>query len=234
MIAPPVETPWLGQGPSAPEHSTNVAETNPRWEIVGHHPLVRGVDPLTLTVTKARAYDSPALVAIAQSTRGTPLVDVDETASRRMVVVTFGPDESNLASAPAFPVLMGNAIDWLARREESGSRRPGLTSFSSAAIKVTGPGGLQIPLAAVGGVKLGVLRDPGFYVIEEASAQRIVAVNVGDPQLSNVGRTTLSPGELASSVKVDLARRPLWMYCIACAFALIFLEWWTWQRRITI
>ena len=234
MIAPPVETPWLAGGLSAPPSSATVAESNPRWEVVGPHPIVRGVDSLTLAVAKARAYGSPALVPVAQSTQGTPLVYVDDGRSRRLVVVTFGPDESNLASAPAFPVLMGNAMDWLVRREVHRSRPAGLTSFSKAAVRVNGPGGSQIRLAPVGGANLGLLRDPGFYVVDEGASQSTFAVNIGDPQLSNVGRTTLGPTELESGVKAGLAGRSWWVYCIACAFGMVLVEWWTWQRRITV
>ena len=234
MIAPPVETPWLAGGLSATTSSSTVAESNPRWEVVGPHPIVRGVDSLTLAVGKARAYGSPALVPVAQSTQGTPLVYVDDAPSRRMVVVTFGPDESNLASAPAFPVLMGNAMDWLVRREVHRSRPAGLTSFSRTAMRVSGPGGSQIRLAPAGGVNLGLLRDPGFYVVDEGASQSTFAVNIGDPQLSNVGRTTLGPTELESGVKAVLAGRSWWVYCIACAFGMVLVEWWTWQRRITV
>lgn len=234
MIAPPVETPWLASGLSAATSSSTVAESNPRWEVVGPHPIVRGVDSLTLAVGKARAYGSPALVPVAQSTQGTPLVYVDDARSRRMVVVTFGPDESNLASAPAFPVLMGNAMDWLVRREVHRSRPAGLTSFSKTAVRVNGPGGSQIRLAPAGGANLGLLRDPGFYVVDEGASQSTFAVNIGDPQLSNVGRTTLGPAELESGVKAILAGRSWWVYCLACAFGMVLVEWWTWQRRITV
>ena len=28
--------------------------------------------------------------------------------------------------------------------------------------------------------------------------------------------------------------QPWWMYCAALAFAVALIEWWTWQRRITV
>jgi hypothetical protein len=185
-------------------------------------------------VAKARPYASPTLVPVAQSTQGTPLVYVDDARGRRMIVVTFGPDESNLTSAPAFPVLMGNAMDWLVRREEHRSRPAGLNSFSKAAMSVRGPEGAQVRLALVGGANLGVLRSPGFYVVDEGGSQRTFAVNIGDPQLSNVGRTTLRPSELRAGVNAGFGGRPWWMYCIAIAFGMILAEWLTWQRRITV
>ena len=56
------------------------------------------------------------------------------------MVVTFSINESNLTAAPGFPVLLGNAVDWLARpvlfASQSGDadrapvQRPGLTAFA--------------------------------------------------------------------------------------------------------
>jgi hypothetical protein len=82
---------------------------------------------------KARAYGSPALVPVAQSTQGRRSLYVDDARSRRMVVVTFGPDESNLASARV-PRPDGQRDGPGVRREVHGSRPAGLTSFSKTAV----------------------------------------------------------------------------------------------------
>ncbi len=158
------------------------------------HPVVRGVDPLTLAIGKARAYGSPALMPVAQSAQGTPLVYVDDARSGACVVVTFGPAESNLASAPAFPVLMGNAIDWLVRPEvhRCAAGRPDLVQQDQRS-SVNGPEARRYasrPPAAPISV---FCADPGLYVVDAGASQSTFAVNVGDPQLSNVGRTTLGP-----------------------------------------
>ena len=58
-----------------------VEESRPRWEVPGTHPVVRGVDPLTLSIQKARAYSSAALIPVARSARGTPLVYVRESSA---------------------------------------------------------------------------------------------------------------------------------------------------------
>lgn len=90
-------------------------EKQPQWTAAGRHPVVAGVDPLTLTIERTHAYMSPELVPIARSARGTPLIYVRDIPARpRSVIVAFGPTESNLASAPGFPVLVANALEWLA------------------------------------------------------------------------------------------------------------------------
>ena len=100
---------------------------------------MQGVDPFTLTIEHARTYTRPSLVPVAQTAQGTPLVYVDESSGSRVVVVTFGVHESNLTSAPGFPVLLGNAIEWLARPSffatapgatPPASVRPGLVTFT--------------------------------------------------------------------------------------------------------
>jgi hypothetical protein len=230
FFAPPPETPWLSDasGVAADE------ERRPRWENAGSHPVLRGVDPLTIRVDRARGYSSPLLVAAARSARGTPLVSVSETAERRFVVVGFGPSESNLASAPGFPVLAGNVLAWLAHPESHArSLRPGLASFSEVTTKVSGPGGESLPLIRVDGAAVGILRTPGLYVAEGGGERSTFAMNLADPQRSNVARSTLASGSNAASAQ-GVLDRSWWTGCAMAAFGLALVEWWTWQRRLTV
>lgn len=225
-FAPPASGSWLGSG--------DAVEQKPRWLAGGTHPVVRGVDPLTVTIERARAYASAALLPIAASERGTPIIYVNKPAARmRFVVVTFGPQESNLASAPAFPVLVGDALGWLARPMEGVARRPGLAFFDDAVTKVTGPGGAAIPLSRLSTEAVGVLRVPGLYVAEGGGARATLAVNISDPDVSNLIKTT-APATRATSAGAAGGTSPWWLYCAIAAFALVFTEWWTWLRRITV
>jgi hypothetical protein len=229
-FAPPPDTPWL----SGSSGVTADEERHPRWENAGSHPLLRGVDPLTIRIDRARGYSSPVLVAAARSARGTPLVSVSETAERRFVVVGFGPSESNLTSAPGFPVLAGNALAWLAHPgSQTRSIRPGLASFSEVTTNVSGPRGESLPLTRVDGAAVGILRTPGLYVAEGGGARSTFAMNMADPQRSNVARSTLASGSNAASAQGSLDRS-WWIGCAMAAFVLALVEWWTWQRRLTV
>ena len=218
----------------APDVGRGTPEPRPRWESPGSHPVVRGVDPFTLTVERARPYDWPDLVAVAQSTRGTPLVYVRESARSRAVLVTFGPAESNLTSAPAFPVLIGNALEWLTTATAARVWRPGLASFDRSVAAVTDPRGVDLPLVRVGPDVVAALRTPGLYVVQAGGARSTIAVNVGDPQISNLTRTTLNGTNQAEAVVPGGSATAWWVYCALAAFALALGEWWTWQRRITV
>ncbi len=251
-FAPPPGTPWLasspgtarsgqGAGPAdAPMDPVAVPEERkPRWEVPGSHPVVRSVDPLTLSVEKARGYGSATLIPVARSARGTPLVYIRESSATkpiapRLVIVTFGADESNLASAPAFPVLVGDALEWLTRSAAGGARRPGLMVFEDGIEKVIDPRGDPVALVRVDGAALGVLRVPGLYIAEGGGSRTTIAVNAGDPQVSNVWRTSSNADARGILVTAGASGLPWWQYCAVAAFALALMEWWTWQRRITV
>lgn len=216
----------------APPSARGGEESRPRWETGGRHPVVRGVDPFTLGITKARSYARPDLTPIARSARGTPLVYVQEGPEHRRVVVTFGPDESNLTAVPAFPVLVGNALEWLAGPLATGGRRPGPAAFTGRVDAIEPPEGGELRLARLGGVTSALLRSPGLYRIRAGSATATVPVTISDPQVSDLTRTALPSG--AAPVAQGRSTRPWWIYLAVAAFVLVLLEWWTWVRRITV
>jgi hypothetical protein len=241
LFAPPAATPWLAEGATASAPTGD--ERRPRWEVPGSHPVVQGVDPFTLTIERARAYSRPSLVPLAQTTRGTPLVYVDETSGSRVVIVTFGVHESNLTSAPGFPVLLGNALEWLARPSffatapgatPPSSVRPGLATFAGTVQRVIGPDKGPVALTRVNATVFAVLEQPGLYSVEAGRARETFAVNVADPQLSNLTRTSAFASARGRPVAAGSAAWAWWVYCAIAAFALALAEWWTWQRRITV
>jgi hypothetical protein len=224
-FAPPEDTSWLANAGND--------ERRPRWDAAGAHAVVAGVDPITLRLDRARDCSSPLLAPVARSAKGTPLVCVGESADRRAVVVGFSASDSNLASAPGFPVLMANALEWLARPQAQDlSLRPGLTTFAEAA-RITRADGESIPLTDMQGTSFGLLAAPGLYGVQSAGARSTIAVNAADPQRSNVVRTSLSPGANTAPARGPL-ERPWWLACALAAFVLAFAEWWTWQRRVTV
>jgi hypothetical protein len=245
LFAPPAGTPWLSAGAGAASPGPAADERAPKWEIPGSHPVVQGVDPFTLTVDRARSYTAPSLVPVAQSAQGTPLVYVSESQDSRLVIVTFSINESNLTAAPGFPVLLGNAVDWLARPVLFASQpgdadlahrvqRPGLTAFAGVVMKVTGPGGSDVPLTRVGEAAFARLRVPGIYSVQGGGTRSTFAVNLADPQLSDLARTTPVASGRVVTVAAGASGAPWWVYCAVAAFALALAEWWTWQRRITV
>jgi hypothetical protein len=225
-LAPPSAS-WLG--------TASGAEAQPRWEAVGSDPMLAGVDPLTLVIRQAEAYQGKGIVPVARSAGGTPLVSVVDGPDRRMVLVAFGLGDSNLASAPAFPVLIGNAIDWLGRPVDGVTREPGLATLPAGTTAVTGPDGRSLPVVRFGDRALVRLTTPGFYKVAAGGSESVVAVNATDPAASNLRHTTMAASPSAAATgRAASSGRPWWMAAVMLAFVLAAAEWWTWQRRITV
>lgn len=223
-LAPPTAS-WLG--------TAGALEKAPRWTSAGAHPLVAGLDPLTLDIVRVVAYEGAGIEAVARSDQGTPLVEVVDRPDRRIAIVTFGIADSNLAFAPAFPVLVGNAVDWLARPAGSEARHPGLAELPPSTSGVTGPDGRAVPLARAEGAAFARLTTGGLYRVDAGGAHQAIAVNVGEPETSNLARTTVARGA-AGPADAPASGRAWWLYLAVAALALVTLEWWTWQRRITV
>ena len=222
FITPPAQ-PWLGE-PGAEER-------DPRWSSADRHPIVAGLDLRTLTLSRTRGFSGPGLEVAARTDRGTPLMLVADTPERRVAVLTFGAPESNLATAAAFPVLIGNALEWLARPGDGEVRQPGPVFLPPSTTRVIGPDGREVSLTRAGVDVSATLSTPGLYTVEGGGARRRIAVNVADPDVSQVSRSTLDPAALVAPVD---AGRPWWLYALVVALAIVCVEWWTWQRRITV
>lgn len=224
-IAPPAST-WLGRPGNE--------ELAPKWTQSTPHPILDGVDPYTLDITKARGYQGTTLTAIATSERGTPLVSIVDAAAARAVVLGFAAGESNLASAPAFPVLIGNAVEWLARPAAGETRQSGPVDLPISTSRVTSPEGKAVPIVRAGDRVLAQLSTPGLYLVEAAGSRSVIGVNVGSPAVANLLHTTLSDADRRNRGLLDLAGRPWWTYGVVLALVMLVVEWWTWQRRVTV
>jgi hypothetical protein len=229
FITPPDPKPaaaWMG---------TTRIERTPQWATSLAHPVLNGVDPTTVAIERARTVESDMWTPIAKSATGTPLVSVAETADYRRVLIGFGSaePESNVALQPAFPVLMVNALEWLARPSLGAQVRPGVVPLNAVVKQLTSPDGKAVDVTTFGDTRLARIVTPGLYLAEGGGMRSALAVNVGDPQVSNVSRTSLSASTLASS-SVEHTNDPWWPVLIAIAFVLGLVEWWTWQRRITV
>jgi len=225
FIAPPA-APWLGRA--------GAEEAAPQWSAPGAHPVLSGVDPLTLDIKRARALELDGLVPVARSDKGTALVAVSDRTDRRFVVLSFALADSNLAAAPAFPIFMGNTIEWLAQPYYGVLRQPGPIELPASTGRLIAPDGSVVPLARAGDLAIGRLAQPGLYLVEAGGSRGVVGVNVSDPEVSNLGRSRLPEAVTAKGVGAGGAGWPWWMWAVAVAFVLATVEWWTWQRRITV
>jgi hypothetical protein len=225
LVAPPGAS-WLG--------TPGVEEREPQWAAGQASSLLQGVDLLTMPIERARQYGGPGLKPLVFSKRNTPLVLAGEAADRRLLLFTFSLSESKSMFAPGFPVLMNNVIEWLTNPASGAARRPGPAAFPASLTSLLGPDGKKVPIATVGAAAVAMLARVGFYDATFGGATSVVAVNAGDPETSDLRRTRLAVPSRADAAHAPSRGRPWWLFAAAIAIALVFAEWWTWQRRITV
>lgn len=208
--------------------------------------LAAGVDLMTMTFDAARRYTADDLSAVAFSPDRVvnadgnrdraPLVYVHDEPEQRFALFTFSVADSKLMFAPGFPVLMKNTLNWLARPVESAARTPGPAMFEGTFESVIGPDGQPLPLTTIGKYTLVPLSHVGFYEARAGNALSVIAVNAGDPDVSDLQRSRLPEAvRAASSANASASRgRPWWLIAAFLGLLLIAAEWFTWQRRITV
>jgi hypothetical protein len=78
------------------------------------------------------------------------------------------------------------------------------------------------------------LRSPGLYRVEAGGSRSVIDMNVGSPGIANLQRSNLPAGSRRTDLLQRVASRPWWEYAVVLACGFLALEWWTWQRRITV
>jgi hypothetical protein len=222
-IAPPAAR-WLTlSGP--PERSAVWARADES------HPAVRGVDGRTLRFDEVHVYDLRDWTPLAFTARGTPLVAVREVDGVAQAIFTFDVTRGNIAHDPAFPVLVGGVLEWFSRAAPLRVEQPGSIRLPGDVAAIRRVGGGPAPLRRVGDVAIADLRTPGVYLADRPSGQLALAINAGSRASSNV-RQSSRADEAGSSPPA--ASAGLWIWLVAAALVLLGIEWYTWQRRITV
>jgi Ca-activated chloride channel homolog len=85
----------------------------------GEDPLLVGVDIAPLNVQQLKRANLPAWAAASVAAEDTPLILHGRLGNQRTVIFAFDPNKSNLPHLAAFPLLMGNIVDWLTPGREA-------------------------------------------------------------------------------------------------------------------
>ena len=229
---------FLGVSPLPPavlsDHPV-IVETDPG------DPIMRFVDLNTSTILRAvrlpREIPGWTVRAPVAGADG-PLVVSLESSRRRRVIIAFDPIDSDLPVRVAFPLLIHNAVAWLANKNSDAQVQiqAGETLHLENGIHV-----VHGPLIASGsGQKFDVDGDfrpirNGFYRIENGQEQKMIAVNTFDPAQSDLRSIDLPeprPAAVWPSVLGWLSWPP-WIYFGLLALSFSGLEWWMYHRRRT-
>ena len=225
-IAPPA-TPWLALA--------GVPERNATWSRADEsHAAVRGVDGRTLRLDEVSRYDLDAgggWTPVAFTGSGNPLVAVREQGGVSQALVTFDLTRGNIANDPAFPVLIGDLLNWFERTPPVRVEAPGAVRLPGDVTSVRRIGGNEADLRRLGDLAIADLREPGVYIAERPAGQIAVAINAGSRASSNVRQST-RPQDAGPGA--PRASSGLWIWLVAFALVLFAAEFYTWHRRVTV
>jgi hypothetical protein len=205
------------------------------------HPLLRWVTFRDLNIARASRFQlAPGDVAVASAVRD-PIVCARDRDGRKTVAIGFALERSDLPLRVAFPVLVVNALDWF-----GGNDGGLLASFSTArAWRIPAAGSELVVRGPDGSLAHAPVHDGratlwgtrvGYYDL--VGSGRSFAANLASPSESRIApRRELTVGgrALAAPVAGRIGvRRALWSWLAALALLVLFVEWWTYNRRVTV
>ncbi len=214
------------------------------------HPLLRFVSLQNVTIVRAasaklpgaadgwtwqaplRSFENPLLITGERRT---------EAGAQRIAALAFDVSDSDLPLRIAFPLLMSNAVHWLA----------GEASETTASVIA----GENVPLAVGASISTEPLTSPdakpdtakfasevfqplhnGFYQMQQPGGAGWIAVNTfseAESDLRNTTAATTAPATLPMTSLANFSGWPLWQYLALTALVLFTIEWWLFHRRRT-
>jgi len=212
------------------------------------HPVMSGIALSDLNLERARVLEPRKGDAVLASTqRGEPMLVARDEGARRLVVLGIDPTRSDIGGRFAMPLLVANAVGWLAR-EEINYVAPltlGLDWAVSMPERVTRvalvePDGRRSDASLVEGRALGSSETLGFMRFE-ADRAGLVEVRAArlppeEQVLPGIGGEALAEWIAPDGASLASAVRPateLWARALIAVLALLGLEWVLYQRRVT-
>lgn len=206
----------------------------PRVTDAVEHPVTRAVSWTDVRIDRADRValtrGASGVVSVARAGLA-PLVIAHE-ADRRLIV-TFDLRESDFPFQPAFPIFMRNAIEWLARDAPAEVRRAGVVEVAGDDVKVATVDGARVATRRMMGSSLFDARTPAAFAVDADGRRQYLVVSVADATASRINASRLAAGQTRSASTSPLPAE-WWRALLVVALVLVALEWWTYQRRITV
>jgi hypothetical protein len=227
----------------------------------GDEPLLRNVSLSEVSVLRAARVVPGPWARIAVDSEGGPLLLAGEQNGRRIVVLAFDLNLSDLPLQVAWPLLLSNIMNYLApdTGAEAAQLAPGeplalRVDPSITEVRLTLPDGTRLSTESGGVFSSGPLLQiqneqlvyadtdmPGVYTLEEfrdgnLEARHRYAVNVFAPDESRLAPQPELAVPQASGLQTAVTRdregrQEFWRWLAALALVVLMVEWLVYQRN---
>ncbi len=154
----------------------------------------------------------------------------------RWVLLGFDVASSNFGLLAGFPLFLGNSINWLADEPEIQREQPGMITVPFDDARVYAMDGSEVPVVTVAGRSFFNATQPGLYTAVGSDRPLRITVNLLERRISNVNQTAVAEAASATDANDVADQLPLGLSALLLmlAAALLFIEWLTYHRRITV
>lgn len=228
LLFRPSRVDWL---PAA--HGDMGEATVSAW--VRGHPLTDGLSLRDVVVSNALVVRAGnRFEVICADAQRRPLVLASLNGPRR-VESTFALEDSNLPQQAGFPVFLSNTLDWLAGESRALQATVGPVELPVGAAKVLDLQGRAVSTRELPGATLIDAQQPGFFTATAPDRRVRVAVSVLDPAVTNVNASRFADTPATPAAASGARwRTEVWVALLLAAALLLVLEWWTFNRRLTV
>ena len=239
VVNPPDRGPYRSNGSISRPRVTS-------WD--REDPILSFVDLRDLNIARAAKLDMPrggkALITAAD---GTPLMIAGQDGDRRVAILPFDLQQSNLWTMSAFPILMSNLIGYLSppgvvqsSEVHTGAPESLLPLPQVQSVRVTGPTDQTVEFRTGSApISYAATDVPGLYRVQQIvqGGQQTVdddlfAANLSNPDESDI-RPRLTGLDNPGSVDAGLAvlQKEFWGILAALVLPLLLFEWFWFHRR---
>jgi hypothetical protein len=203
------------------------------------HPIMAGVDLDGIEAPIGSGIEIPSNATILARAAGLPAIAAFTRDGRRIVIIQADAARSGLPLEIAFPILIANAIDWLAET----NRVPTVVDAGEAVhwkargdgLVITTPDGRAVRIPADAGAAFTDTETPGVYRVEHGGDSSVFVVNAATASESDLS-SPLVPGDAASTPGAPAARRrpiDLFTLLVLAGLLLAAFEWRQYCRERT-
>ena len=204
---------------------------------VEDHPVMQSVPVYDLKIDQSRVVDldpeSEGRTVVAASEE-TALIWVQTGPTRpRTVCVAFDLADSDFAFHLGFPIFVENTLAWFSGEGLAERHSLGEIELPADTSSVTRLDGTAVPTENRFGRQIIEATEAGLYTAISEGRRIRVAANLTDSRFSNVNQTSMT-SDSGFGLGMVLAGNELWSLMLLTALLLVGIEWWTYNRRMTL